>query len=130
MTAFNLTPDGPHSDDHTRQAAQALAETVRVLNHATRHPDGVTDPATINAVLGDLRDTVARLDQLLEQLYRRLNGMYATGRLNDTGGHPARELQVALTALADSRQAARPLASHLTVAYGATSGMYADGGEH
>lgn len=123
---YRLNPDGPHSDDYTRHAAQAMAEAVRVLNHATRHPDGVTAPNTVHDVLSNMQDAVTRLDQLIEQLYKRLNGMYAAGRLNDDSGYPVRQLQAALKALVAAREPGRLLAMQLDQAHQATSGMYAN----
>ncbi len=41
---------GPHHDQATIALAEITAETVRVLNHATRDPGAITEPATLYAV--------------------------------------------------------------------------------
>lgn len=121
---YRLNPDGPHSDDYTRHVAQALAESIRVLNHATRGPDGITYPGTVYDVLGSLNTAVDGLDQLLRQLYQKLNNMHAAGELGDDSGHPARELHATKTALTLSRETTRRLSAHLRFAHQTTSGMH------
>lgn len=79
--------DGPHDDSSTTEAARALAEVVRLLNHATRsHPRSA--PAAYD-LIGALATTTARLDQLLEQLAGRLADLtLAPTVADDRAGDP------------------------------------------
>lgn len=79
----NLNPDGPHSDDYTREVAAALPECVRVLNRATYPHVGVTWPSTIGSIVGNVHAAAAGLTQLLHQCDARLTEMADTGRLYD-----------------------------------------------
>lgn len=58
---------GPHDDQATAAAAGLAAETVRYLSYAATH-GGLTDPATVYAVVGDLSAVAWRLPELLTQL--------------------------------------------------------------
>jgi hypothetical protein len=58
---------GPHDDQATAGAAGLAAETIRYLSYAAAH-GGFTDPATVDAVVGDLSTAAGRLPQLLIQL--------------------------------------------------------------
>lgn len=120
---FHLNADDPHSDDRIRQAALSFAEAVRDLNHATRTSGAITDPATINAALGDLRTGLQRMDQLLKHLRHRLVDHLASGRLADTSGMPGRTVEEAEFALVDARETASHLAADLDRAFNATSSL-------
>lgn len=78
-----LSPDGPHSPEYTCQVASAIAEAVRVLNHATLNFTGqaLEFPADADTVLCSLSITAQRLPQLLDQLRDWMNGELADGRL-------------------------------------------------
>jgi hypothetical protein len=80
--------DGPHSDDYTAEVARAVAEGVRVLNHATgSHAGrGLTCPQTVYTVAGCLGAAAAGLGQLLRQLSAFLEEQAAAGRLADDSG--------------------------------------------
>lgn len=121
---FRLNTSGPHSDAHTIQAADALTTAVRVLNHATLSQDGVTDPATVYTVLGQVMAAVAGLDQLLGQLGDNLTRLDAARRLGHDDGHPAEALAVALRHLDEGRPVARELNADIYAAHAATSGMH------
>lgn len=130
MTTYRLDPAGPHSDDYTMHVAQAFDEAARVLNHATRDSDGVTDPATVNAILGSLRASAHRLDQMLLQLDARLTHFSDTGQLADTSGRDREAFEGARVLLVGARDAAVVLAARLDRAFDATSGLYLrDGSE-
>jgi hypothetical protein len=124
VSTYRLDPDGPHSDDYTRHVAQALAESVRVLNHATRHRNGVTEPATVNAVLSSLRDGLARMDQMLQQLDTRLVRFAQSGRLADTSGDPFATVNSTLRQIVGLRADAAVMAERLDRAHNASSGLY------
>lgn len=78
-----LSPDGPHSPEYTCQVASAVAEAVRVLNHATLNFVGqaLEFPADADTVLCSLSIAAQRLPQLLDQLRDWLNGELAAGCL-------------------------------------------------
>jgi hypothetical protein len=124
MADYRLNPDGPHSADYTRHAAQAFAEAVRVLNYATRTRDGVPRPATLNSVLGDLAAGAQRMDQALRQLAERLTDFVGTGQLADVSGHDDEVFADVRNLLMDARNASVVLAARLDRAFNATSGLY------
>lgn len=124
MADYRLDPDGPHSDDYTRQVANAFAETVRVLNYATRTNDGVTYPSTVHDVLGSLRTGMQRMDQLLQQLDERLIRFTQSGQLADTTGDPFTTVNSTLRQIAGLRADAAVMAERLDRAHNATSGLY------
>ncbi|GAA3172923.1 hypothetical protein [Nonomuraea roseoviolacea] len=132
MTTYRLDPAGPHSDEYTRHAADAFTEAVHVLNHATRSPEGVTDPATIHAVLGDLADGIARLDQLLLQLTERLTRLAESGRVGHDSGDPAKAAHAVANATGAIDYARRVMAApggNLAAAHNVTASLYLDGGD-
>ncbi|WP_188187975.1 hypothetical protein [Nonomuraea sp. SYSU D8015] len=124
MTTYRLDPDGPHDDDSIRHAAQAFAEAVRVLNHATRNPDALKHPATVHDVLGSLRDGMQRADQMFGQLSNRLTQMAYTGRLRHTHEDPSRAVNEALRQIELLRTDAAVMGERLDRAFNATSGLY------
>jgi hypothetical protein len=81
---------GPHSDTATTSAARIAAEAARVLGHATRGgAGGLTEPATIYAVLGELAALAHRLPQVCGQLSDWLLHEHVAGRLACDSGDPA-----------------------------------------
>ena len=68
-----LPYDGPH-DDHTAvEAAQAVAVLMRYLNNATYQRTDVLGYAPqIYRLVGALRDSVYRLDELMDHLAEEL----------------------------------------------------------
>lgn len=109
--------NGPHSEEHTVQAAFLVAETVRFLNYATgtHAADGLPWPGTAYDVTGCLKVAAQRLpqclDQLSNQMKRDLNdGLIATAdRQEDT-------LKEAVTAFDGHLATAALLAGQLAVA--------------
>lgn len=127
-----LNIDGPHSDEQTRDAAEALAYLVRWLNHATRPGRAQTTleyPSSIDALIGYLHAAVASLPQLLGQVARKTEVFATDGRLlADNLGEPAdpavlarvvaSELRLAgrnLQAVTESLQEARRASSRLAI---------------
>ncbi|UBU09993.1 hypothetical protein [Nonomuraea gerenzanensis] len=124
MTTIHLDPDGPHSDTYTRQVAGAFAETVRVLNYATRTQDGVPHPATVNSVLGDLRTGMQRMDQLLRQINQRLRD-FGQGDLADSRERDVEDVVGwARVSILEALDRASSCAAHLERAFNDTSGLY------
>ena len=80
---ITLSPGGPHSPAYTRQLANAAAEAIRVLNHATFQTSSgaLAYPAGVDAVIEALATMHARLPQLYGQLTEWLRGQLAAGRL-------------------------------------------------
>ena len=84
---------GPHSDETTAGAARLAAEAIRFLNYATMpQSGGLTEPATVPALAGELSTTVYRLPQLFSQLTDWLNEAMAAGQLADDYGRPVYRL--------------------------------------
>ncbi|RVX39115.1 hypothetical protein EDD27_1457 [Nonomuraea polychroma] len=121
---IRLSSDGPHSDEYTRQVADALSESVRVLNHATATGAGLASPATVYDVLGRASATIAGFDQLLRQIGKRLQRHLASGRLGDDHGDPASTVEQTLAELAAARQAAHTLTRRLERAFNATASLH------
>lgn len=124
MTTYDLNADGPHSDDNTRHAANAFAESVRVLNHATRTGDGVTYPSTVHDVLGSLRTGMQRMDQLLRQLDQHLVRFDCDEIADSVTGNPGAALGTARVGIDAALEDAIALARHLDEAFNATSGLH------
>lgn len=121
---IRLSLDGPHDDESIRRTAAAMAECVRVLNHATLPPNQIQNPATVNAVLGDLHETAARLNQLVQQLHDQLARMYDDGQIGDTGDQAGLNVAGTLIELEDAQARITALADNLRRAHNASSGLY------
>jgi len=78
--------NGPHSDDATAGAARLAAEVARFLNYATRAGEGLTEPATVYSVTGNLAAALHALPQLLSQIGDYLSREFAAGNLADDYG--------------------------------------------
>lgn len=127
---YRLDTSGPHSAEHTLHAADALAESMRVLNHATRARAGVPDPQTVYEVLGRIAFAIAGLDQVLPQLADQMVRFNADSRLADDSDDPVLSLANAQIHLDAATGMATVLARHLAAAHAATSGLYLrDGGQ-
>ena len=124
--------DGPHADEHTSAAASLTAESVRYLNYATgaHAGDGLTDPATVCRIAGELAETAARLPQVCGQLTAWLEAEHAAGRLADDYGFPVASLVGhARDDLEAAAHRARELGGALTLAQSAIANVHATGGE-
>jgi hypothetical protein len=126
-----LRPDGPHSDAYTTAVAGVFAESVRVLNHATRSPDGVAYPQTVYTVLTYLSGGTAGLGQLFNQLATFLNEMIAQGRLaHDLDADIRTEVAQVRDRLGAAIRHAAALYDDLAAAQNITSHLYVlDDGE-
>lgn len=122
MSDLRLSPDGPHSDDYTREVANGLSECVRVLNHATQSINGVDYPSTVYEVIGSVHAAVFGLDQLIRQLDARLVDQRDSGQLYDARGLDASmTVAHARQALAETRALLPGLNAQLGRAHSATS---------
>jgi hypothetical protein len=63
MTVFDLSPHGPYTPEDTLAAADAVAEAVRLINHATLDADGggLELPGDAYTLLGRLERAAAAL---------------------------------------------------------------------
>lgn len=77
----NLNTDGPRDPLYALEVAEALAESVRVLNHLTRDPAALEYPHEVDSLIRDVSLAVGRLPQLLQQAGGRLKAMSAAGIL-------------------------------------------------
>jgi len=124
MTDYHLNPDGPHSDDYTRYAANAFAETIRVLNYATRTTDGITYPSTVHDVLGSLRTGMQRMEQLLRQLGPHLSRFEDADLADSSGGDPRQAAGLARLSIVQALSSVQAAAAQLDLAFNDTSGLY------
>lgn len=124
-----LRTGGPRSDGYTAEVARAFAETVRVLNHATRTPGGLTWPATAYALVGNLAAGAYGLDKLAGQVMTFLDRELAAGRLGeDSGRDPLIAVERARRHLEAAAAAAAALADALTAAQADLCGLHQPGG--
>jgi hypothetical protein len=97
--------------------AQAAAEAIRGLAHATLHDDGLGQPSDAYDVLGSLSLAASRLGQALAQVARFLDLALADGRLgHDLGEDPCFAVESAGLFLDDARLSAAALAGGLGAA--------------
>lgn len=75
-------PDLPTFDGHdVREHAQAVAESIRAINHITGWPHGMTYPSDAYSVLSRLAAVAAMLPQALGQIERTLTRWHEAGHL-------------------------------------------------
>lgn len=121
-----LSIDGPHSPDYTRQIADQLAECVRVLNHATRG-DGLVNPGDAYELLGALARAAGGLPQLLGQVDQFLDTGAGSGRFYDVNDGDDAQVAVMATVpyLGDASTAAEQLREALDSAQQAVTNIAA-----
>jgi hypothetical protein len=94
--------------------ADAAAEAIRGLNHATLTSAGLGQPSAAYDVIGALSRAAAGLGQALAQITRYLGDALAAGHLgHDLGEDPARAIDGAAIFLGDARASAAALAGDL-----------------
>ena len=123
--------DGPHADEHTTGAAQLVAQSVRFLNHATgpHASAGLTYPATVYTIAGNLSAACYGLPQLCRQLSGWLRDHDAAGHLaNDDGTPPGISVALAADRLRDAALLADKLGDDLAAVQALISGLNARGG--
>jgi hypothetical protein len=123
---------GPHSDDTTAGAARLAAEVARFLNYATRtgDGDGLTEPATVYTLAGNLSAAAHALPQLCGQLGDYLSREFASGNLADAYGRlPYHVVCQARHDLDAAARLADALGKALAAAQSAVTGLHAAGGD-
>jgi len=118
-----LNIDGPHSGAYSREVAEAVAEGIRVLNHASTGPaSGLEYASAVDSILRHLQSAAYRLPPLLHQLAGWLQWLYNEGRLSDDRGRdPGTVLAGTLSHLAEGITYASRLSGVLREAGEATS---------
>ena len=124
MTTINLTSDGHGGTGEparSRDHAEAAAEAVRALNHATlRHgdPAGYQWPADVDAVVAELGLLASRLPQVFDQAGSWLTAQADAGRVrhDDQVTDIGHAVGWVLQCLDDATANARELASVLACA--------------
>ena len=119
---------GPHDDATITALAQITAEAIRALNHATFPQAGLSEPATVYRVLGELATAANRLSQLCSQLARWLAEENTAGRLADDHDLPGAMAYVMVRLDQNAPRYAALLGSALDDAQQATAGLYRPGG--
>jgi hypothetical protein len=116
---------GPHDDATTIGSARLAGELIRFLNYATRpHAGGLTEPAAVYLLTGELVAAFSRLPQLFSQLGDWLTEEMSNGRLHDDHGRPVYRLtDDACTALNQAMTRAYDLARDLMAAQMLTAGL-------
>ncbi len=131
---ITLRTDGPHSPEYTAEVADALAECVRVLNHATMRPAGeaLAYPADADAVIASLSGAAGSLPQLLRQLGEWLLGELHADRLlvayGEFSGNPAAAVAAVVDYILDAQAAADRLYRAVDAAHQVTSAISAERG--
>lgn len=116
---------GPHDDANTIGSARLAGELIRFLNYATRpHAGGLTEPAAIYLLTGELAAAMCRLPQLFSQLADWLTEEMSNGRLEDDAGRPVDRLtDDACAALNQAMSRAHDLGRDLMDAQVLTAGL-------
>jgi hypothetical protein len=108
---------GQLAGDDTIALARTAAEAIRGLNHATRHENGLGQPAVAYDIIAALSLAASRLPQLIAQITRYLDQALAAGHLgHDLGEDPAHAVDNAGVFLSDARASAAALAGDLSQA--------------
>lgn len=118
---------GPHDDQATAQVAGLTAEAIRYLCYATAH-GGMTEPATVYAVTGELSAAAHRMPQFLTRVSLWLTAEISAGRI--AGSRPAWQLTDDARALyGEAAGHAAELAAALSSAHNLTSSLRASAPE-
>lgn len=122
---ITTTPKGPTVTDPKApsELADAAAEAVRALNHATQSTrPGWEYPSDAYDVVGDLLTMTHRLPQLLEQVDAHIRRLAGGDHIrSDRGGNGADEVAAALDGLARASEDAVTMAAALDTVHGALS---------
>lgn len=122
MLADQFPVGGPYLGADTTAAGNALADLVRYLAHATRHPEALPEPQDAARLLGDLSAALAGLPQVLDQVARRLVGMRPV--LGSTEDDPGTVLRTMAGALAVTRLRLADAAADLDLARQGVDTLY------
>ena len=108
-----LDIDAPPSPDYVLEVAEAFAQCVRVMNHATRHHEALEYPAEGDTLLRYLESAVSRLPQLLDQIASWYEQEAADGGLEVVSGDRKGSPAMAAIAIRMRADAARVSAEQL-----------------
>jgi len=127
---IDLSTAAPPSPGRTLKLAEAFAEIVRVLNHATMHHEALQYPSEADRLIREISSAASRLPQLLGQVGAWLEREDAAERITvpsgDYQGNPllavatARLRLDAASAVAAQLQEALDSAASVTCNLGAT----------
>lgn len=96
---IDLDTDGPCDPRYVLEVAAAFAESVRVLDHLTRHHEALDFPCEADQLIQELSSGTARLPQLFRQIGGWLEQEHAAGRIRvpegDFAGRPGAAVTVA-----------------------------------
>jgi hypothetical protein len=124
---IDLSTDTAPSPERTIQLAETIAESVRVLNHQTRHHEALRYPPEADRLIRELSSAASRLPQLLEQIAGWLEAEQAAGRIEIADGSsyttPALAADVARLQLEQAQAQARMLQHALDAAAAVTCDM-------
>jgi hypothetical protein len=126
--SLDLRIDGPFSDDYTIDVVWGIAEAVRVVNHSTMSPAGLTRPATVHAAATALGLATMRLEATLMHLAGFCRDQHAAGRVSVAAAEGITATDAVVSAqvsLARARRAAGLLKGALGDVAVATGGLVA-----
>jgi uncharacterized membrane protein YccC len=104
----------PVAEPGVLHLGEHAARAIRDLNHLTRHPDALADPAELSQLLADLATMASRLPQLLDQLHSWLRHEHHAAHLRaDTDADPGALATLAAEQLTRAGECARDLAHAL-----------------
>lgn len=109
-----------------RDHAEAAAEAIRALNHATLR-GGYEWPGDVDAVIDSLHQMARRLPQSLTQAITWLDAACEAGRIHhDQDAVPEQAVDEALSALVEAVRCAQTLARSLGTARSVTAHLQGD----
>jgi hypothetical protein len=124
-----LDTSAPPAPDYVLEVAEAFAECVRVMNHATRHHEALRYPSEADRLIREVSSGVIRLPQLLSQVRVWLEQEEAAGRIEvpsgEYQGNPLLAVTTARLRLEMAETVAGALQQALDDAASVTSGLAA-----
>ena len=124
--SVTLNASAPPGPDYVLEVAQAFAECVRVMNHATRDHAALEYPHEGDQFLRYLESAVSRLPQLLDQIASWYEREAAEGNLKVASGDWEGVPGMAVVALRVWMDAARMGAEHLAADLGSAARVTTD----
>ncbi len=124
--SVTLNASAPPGPDYVLEVAQAFAECVRVMNHATRDHAALEYPHEGDQFLRYLESAVSRLPQLLDQIASWYEREAADGKLTVAGGDWEGMPGMAVVALRMRMDAARVEAEQLAADLGSAARVTTD----
>jgi hypothetical protein len=119
---ISLNTGGPHSPEYTQEVGDALAECVRVLNHATDGFDGLLYPGDVDRLISAVATMASRLPQLFAQAEENLTRIAGTpGLYDDRGGGAEVTVAQVSVGLSEAAAAANALYELLDAAHQASA---------